>query len=79
MPIYEYVCGKCGHVFDHLARNLADVARACPKCGAARPRKAFSTFSARVSSPAAKACDRCEATSACPAAGRGGCPGACSL
>lgn len=48
MPIYEYKCKKCGHVFDHLARTLSDVARKCPKCGARNPDKQFSTFSASV-------------------------------
>jgi putative FmdB family regulatory protein len=79
MPIYEYVCGRCGHAFEHLARTLADGARACPKCGAARPRKAFSTFAARSASPASKACDRCAATPTCPSAGRGCRAGACGL
>lgn len=49
MPIYEYKCKKCGHRFDHLARTLTDVARKCPKCGAPRPTKQLSTFTASVS------------------------------
>ena len=48
MPIYEYKCKKCGHKFEHLARTLSDVADKCPKCGARKPEKQFSTFSASV-------------------------------
>ena len=73
MPIYEYICGKCGHAFEHLARNPRDGARACPQCGAAKPEKAFSTFSARAPSTASKACDACQTSPGCPRAGRGGC------
>ena len=35
MPIYEYVCEKCEHEFEHLARSMAarnDTVE-CPKCG----------------------------------------------
>lgn len=79
MPIYEYVCSKCGHAFEHLARNLRDAAQACPTCGAARPSKVFSTFSARVPTPASKACDTCHTSPRCPGAGRGGCGGGCGF
>ena len=34
MPIYEYLCDKCGARFEHLARTLSDAATKCPKCGA---------------------------------------------
>ena len=76
MPIYEYVCGKCGHAFEHLARSLKETAPVCPSCGAPRPRKSWSSFSARVVNPAAKACDTCHTGASCPAAGRGCCPSA---
>lgn len=70
MPIYEYACGKCGHAFERLARNLNDGAKTCPKCGAANPRKAFSSFSARVPTAASQACDRCSTSPSCPGAGK---------
>lgn len=45
MPIYEYVCGKCGHGFEHL-HNTSDLsAPACPACGAPGPEKVMSSFS----------------------------------
>ncbi len=66
MPIYEYVCGKCGHAFEHLARTLSDAAETCPECGAAGPVKQFSTFSTSESHAALPCAD-----GACPASGCG--------
>jgi putative FmdB family regulatory protein len=34
MPIYEYLCSKCGHQFEALVR-AGKAAPACEKCGAA--------------------------------------------
>ena len=78
MPIYEYTCSRCGASFEHLARTLVDVAKACPKCGAPKPRKAFSSFAARVPTAASKACDTCRTGPSCPSAGKGCCGGGCS-
>jgi len=79
MPIYEYVCGKCGHAFEHLARTLSDGAEECPKCGAAKPAKQFSSFSTSDSSgmvPCAEGA--CPAAAGCGAGvspcGGGACP-----
>ena len=69
MPIYEYKCKKCGYSFDHLARTLRNVGMKCPNCGAPRPAKQFSTFTASVSEG--------RDVAACPT---GMCPtGTCSL
>jgi len=69
MPIYEYQCKKCGYIFEHLARTLADIARECPKCGAHNPVKQLTTFNASVSGSSGAA--------SCPT---GTCPtGTCSL
>ena len=81
MPIYEYSCNTCGHTFDHLARTLQDTAQTCPKCGATKLHKGFSSFAARVPTAASKACDSCRTSPSCPAAGThrcggGGCCGA---
>jgi len=45
MPIYEYECTKCGERFE-LRRSIADSDSEvkCPKCGAEKPRRIFSTF-----------------------------------
>jgi len=77
MPIYEYNCTACGHHFDHLARTLRDTAKKCPKCGATKLQKGFSSFAARVPTAASKACDSCVTSPACPSAGRGRCGYGC--
>jgi putative FmdB family regulatory protein len=75
MPIYEYRCKKCGAGFEHLARTLSALAPNCPKCGAAKPQKQFSVFSAGSAQHNHDA-EPC-ADGACPSAGAcasGKCP-----
>jgi putative FmdB family regulatory protein len=62
MPIYEYRCRKCGARFEHLARRLSEPAPKCPACGAAKPEKQLSVFSAAVAEQAPPC-----ASGACPA------------
>ena len=33
MPIYEYLCGACGHVLDALQKVSEDPLTYCPECG----------------------------------------------
>ncbi len=33
MPIYEYVCSKCGHEWDTIQKVSEKPLTACPKCG----------------------------------------------
>ena len=33
MPIYEYLCGACGHQFELTQRITADPVSECPECG----------------------------------------------
>jgi len=40
MPIYEYVCSKCGHPFEALVRG--DERPRCPQCGSQDLGKQFS-------------------------------------
>lgn len=42
MPIYEYVCQKCGHDFDALQKISDAPLRKCPECGALRLKKLVS-------------------------------------
>jgi putative FmdB family regulatory protein len=44
MPIYEYVCEKCGRHFECLVSMGKDKDIVCPECGAAEPRKMISCF-----------------------------------
>ena len=41
MPIYEYHCKPCDHVFETLIRSSSDTAR-CPICGNLEVEKQFS-------------------------------------
>ncbi|HPF69631.1 MAG TPA: zinc ribbon domain-containing protein [Candidatus Krumholzibacteria bacterium] len=46
MPLYEFTCRKCGHVFEELL-SLADVQAgkvACPACKSKAVDKGFSSF-----------------------------------
>ncbi len=50
MPIHDYECEFCGHLFEELIRSDADEADlVCPKCGATKPRRRMSV-TARVAS-----------------------------
>jgi putative FmdB family regulatory protein len=52
VPIYEFVCGSCGHRFEelvgaHVGRAAADVA--CPECGSAEIERQLSRSYAPLS------------------------------
>jgi len=45
MPIYEYRCTNCGHIFDAFQRVGADGSDlSCPVCAAPKPEKILSAF-----------------------------------
>lgn len=47
MPVYEYRCEKCGHVFDVFQRvGEGNEKLNCPECGTPHPVKLFSAFAA---------------------------------
>lgn len=48
MPIYEYECRDCGHVFDALQKMSDDVLRDCPDCGKPELRKLLSAPNFRL-------------------------------
>jgi putative FmdB family regulatory protein len=33
LPLYEYKCEKCGHVFEKIENVSASPTKKCPKCG----------------------------------------------
>jgi putative FmdB family regulatory protein len=74
MPIYEYMCGKCGARFEHLARTAADKPAACKKCGAPKPARQLSTFSAKVSQGHSHGPDSCDSGACGGCGGAGACP-----
>jgi putative FmdB family regulatory protein len=42
MPIYEYLCEKCGHEFEREQRITEDPVKICPKCRAKKVRRLIS-------------------------------------
>jgi len=46
MPIHEFKCKKCGHIFEYLCLNSSDRENAaCPSCGGKKTEALLSTFS----------------------------------
>jgi putative FmdB family regulatory protein len=45
MPIYEYLCNKCGHSFEKLAFKGDDEQVFCPKCSDNKVKKLLNTSS----------------------------------
>ncbi|MDP6636528.1 MAG: zinc ribbon domain-containing protein [Phycisphaerae bacterium] len=77
MPIYEYVCSKCGHAFEKLVPSSKTKPK-CEKCGSAKLDRQFSTFAAHGGGAGAGACrsaDQCPAAMVSQGAACGsGCP-----
>jgi putative FmdB family regulatory protein len=48
MPLYEYECGSCGHLFERL-RAIGDDAPACPTCDSEEVLRRISVFAAATS------------------------------
>ncbi len=65
MPIYEYLCTKCGKPFDWLVRSSSDEQQAaCPECGTRKVTRQPSVFATHQARPAATplpagGCGRC--------------------
>ena len=45
MPIYEYLCGACGHRFEEWQKMSDPPVRTCPKCKAKKVEKLISATS----------------------------------
>jgi putative FmdB family regulatory protein len=39
LPLFEYKCEKCGHLFEKIEKHTASKTKKCPKCGAKAPRQ----------------------------------------
>ncbi len=66
MPIYEYVCGDCEHVFEELVRTAKDEkGMVCPSCSSRSVGRKLSVFAAQSGAggpkdlPMAGGCGRC--------------------
>jgi putative FmdB family regulatory protein len=62
MPIFEYRCGKCGHVTAFLEKADVRHAHPCEKCGSKNTEKVFSTFAAKSGKAPSTSCP----TGTCP-------------
>lgn len=50
MPLVEFQCQHCGHVFELLLASAKTANQAiCPKCGAKEPERRWSAFASRTS------------------------------
>ena len=50
MPLYDYRCRECGHVFEELVRTMPGPSvLECPNCGQMTALRQLSTFSTRSS------------------------------
>jgi putative FmdB family regulatory protein len=43
MPIYEYACAACGHLFERIMK-VGEAAPACPACGEKETKKLAAPF-----------------------------------
>lgn len=66
MPVYEYECAACQHVFEDWTPSIQPAtAPACPACGSTVTSRRLSVFSARsgqpgpTKEPQAGGCTRC--------------------
>jgi len=75
MPIYEYKCPACGHVFEELVSRNAKEPGSCPKCGTDGVVKILSAIggismgSVGGETPCGSSCSSastCAATGSCP-------------
>ena len=45
MPLYEYSCKKCGHIFEKLKEPGSNEGQVlCPKCGEKHSKRVYSIF-----------------------------------
>ncbi len=44
MPMYEFACSHCGHVFEKIRRLSDEGAPLCPNCGSTETQKKISGF-----------------------------------
>lgn len=62
MPIYEYVCDKCGEEFEELVRSERQKI-SCPSCKGKRVTKQFSLFGMKSSGNFSPSQGGCECSS----------------
>ncbi|MBU0575064.1 MAG: zinc ribbon domain-containing protein [Pseudomonadota bacterium] len=69
MPIYEYRCRKCKHLFEVLFRSRDEkMTVTCPECESTRTQRMMSAFAGKIgnTSDGAAGCGSCAATTCGP-------------
>ncbi len=47
MPLFEFVCVRCGTLFEQLVRSGAAQEVTCPRCKGTKVQKQFSSFAVK--------------------------------
>lgn len=68
MPLYEYKCSQCDHLFELLLRNSDETPGTCPKCGSRHVEKLMSAFAVGATQPSypKSKCGSCAQAGSCP-------------
>ncbi len=57
MPIYEYLCQKCGKIFEKIQKlDEGGNSLTCPYCGEKKPEKILSSFSSSKGTELSSSC-----------------------
>ncbi|MBI3667754.1 MAG: zinc ribbon domain-containing protein [Acidobacteria bacterium] len=59
MPIFEYRCSNCNHVFEELVLNRREAKVECPSCGQTHVKQLVSRFTAQTGSRSASDLGEC--------------------
>jgi len=57
MPLYEFVCRKCGHAFEALI--MGGEKAKCPECGSEEVKKQMSSFAVKGGKGGNSSCSGC--------------------
>ena len=77
MPLFEYVCKKCGKEFEKLIFSIDGEQIECPSCKSADIEKKFSVFSSKSSKNDSCGCDSSSDCAVKKHGGGCGCGGGC--
>lgn len=79
MPLFEYVCKKCGKEFEKLVFSINNEKIECPACKSEDIDKKFSTFSSKNSKNESHSCGSMPSSACMAKKNSGGCGGCCGM